>query len=100
MSKWLRQALSDLEAAHDSLKAGHCEWACFQAQQSLLCKPHPQLIFKPGCGAKPEATSVVLGILPQRALRSSIKVPIPLSACSAFLGGSVSPNRLLHPPRR
>jgi HEPN domain-containing protein len=34
MSKWLRQALSDLQAARDSLKAGHHEWACFQAQQA------------------------------------------------------------------
>ena len=34
MSKWLRQALSDLEAARDSLNANHYEWSCFQAQQS------------------------------------------------------------------
>ena len=34
MEKWLRQALSDLEAARDSSNAGHHEWACFQAQQS------------------------------------------------------------------
>lgn len=34
MSKWLRQALSDLEAARDSFKTDHCEWSCFQAQQA------------------------------------------------------------------
>ena len=34
MSKWLRQALSDLGAARDSLKTGHHEWSCFQAQQA------------------------------------------------------------------
>ena len=34
MSKWLRQALSDLEAARDSLNANHHEWSCFQAQQA------------------------------------------------------------------
>ncbi|MEA3355751.1 MAG: HEPN domain-containing protein [Candidatus Bipolaricaulota bacterium] len=34
MGKWLRQALSDLQAARDSLKNGHHEWACFQAQQA------------------------------------------------------------------
>ena len=34
MNKWLRQALSDLEAARDSLNANHHEWSCFQAQQS------------------------------------------------------------------
>ena len=34
MSKWLRQALSDLEAARDSLRTDHYEWSCFQAQQA------------------------------------------------------------------
>jgi len=34
VSKWLRQALSDLAAARDSLNANHHEWSCFQAQQS------------------------------------------------------------------
>lgn len=32
--KWLRQAEADLQAARDSLKDGHYEWSCFQAQQS------------------------------------------------------------------
>jgi len=31
--RWLRQAEADLQAAHDSERAGHYEWACFQAQQ-------------------------------------------------------------------
>ena len=31
---WLKQAQSDLDAAHDSGKSGHYEWACFQSQQS------------------------------------------------------------------
>ncbi|MHA1268763.1 MAG: HEPN domain-containing protein [Candidatus Helarchaeota archaeon] len=30
---WLSQADKDLEAAEDSEKSGHYEWACFQAQQ-------------------------------------------------------------------
>jgi len=34
MSKWLRQALSDLGAARDSLKTGHHEWSFSQAQQA------------------------------------------------------------------
>lgn len=33
-AKWLRQAEADLQAARDSLKSGHYEWSCFQAQQS------------------------------------------------------------------
>jgi len=32
--RWLHQAQADLEAAKDSLKDGHYEWSCFQAQQS------------------------------------------------------------------
>ena len=32
--RWLRQSESDLEAARDSLKTRHYEWACFQAQQA------------------------------------------------------------------
>ena len=32
--RWLRQAEKDLESARDSSKAGHYEWACFQAQQA------------------------------------------------------------------
>jgi HEPN domain-containing protein len=32
--KWLTQAEEDLKAAKDSLKSGHYNWACFQAQQS------------------------------------------------------------------
>jgi len=32
--KWLKQAEADLQAALDSLKNKHHEWACFQAQQS------------------------------------------------------------------
>lgn len=31
---WLDQAKKDLEAANSSLKSGHFEWCCFQAQQS------------------------------------------------------------------
>ena len=31
---WFRQAQSDLEAADDSGKAGHYEWACCQSQQA------------------------------------------------------------------
>jgi HEPN domain-containing protein len=32
--KWRTQAEEDLRAAKDSLKSGHYNWACFQAQQS------------------------------------------------------------------
>ncbi len=32
--RWLRQARADLDAARDSLAAGHHEWACFQSQQA------------------------------------------------------------------
>lgn len=32
--RWIQQAVADLEAAHDSLKTRHFEWACFQAQQA------------------------------------------------------------------
>lgn len=32
--KWRTQAEEDLKAAKDSLKSGHYNWACFQAQQS------------------------------------------------------------------
>ena len=32
--KWHTQAEEDLKAAKDSLKSGHYNWACFQAQQS------------------------------------------------------------------
>jgi len=31
---WLSQAISDLEQAEDSQRAGHHEWACFAAQQA------------------------------------------------------------------
>jgi len=31
---WLKQAEKDMEAARDSEKNKHYEWACFQAQQS------------------------------------------------------------------
>jgi HEPN domain-containing protein len=31
---WFKQAEKDLEAAKDSKKNAHYEWACFQAQQS------------------------------------------------------------------
>ncbi|TFG23318.1 MAG: HEPN domain-containing protein [Promethearchaeota archaeon] len=31
---WLKQAEADIEAAMDSQKNNHHEWACFQAQQS------------------------------------------------------------------
>ena len=34
LKKWLTQAKEDLKAAQDSLKDGHHDWACFQAQQS------------------------------------------------------------------
>lgn len=30
----MKQARADLQGAKDSLKTGHFEWACFQAQQS------------------------------------------------------------------
>jgi len=33
-ARWFEQARDDLEAARDSRKAGHHEWACFQAQQA------------------------------------------------------------------
>lgn len=33
-TRWFEQARDDLSAARDSRKAGHYEWACFQAQQS------------------------------------------------------------------
>ncbi len=33
-TRWFEQARDDLSAARDSNKAGHNEWACFQAQQS------------------------------------------------------------------
>ncbi|MBI2899917.1 MAG: HEPN domain-containing protein [Planctomycetes bacterium] len=32
--RWIQQAEADLSAAQDSLKTGHCEWACFQSQQA------------------------------------------------------------------
>lgn len=32
--RWLKQAEADFDAAKDSLKSKHFEWACFQAQQS------------------------------------------------------------------
>ena len=32
--RWLSQGRSDIAAARDSLAAGRCEWACFQAQQA------------------------------------------------------------------
>ena len=31
---WLFQAKADLDAADDSGKSGHFEWACFQSQQA------------------------------------------------------------------
>ncbi len=31
---WLNQAIQDINAASDSIKNEHYEWACFQAQQS------------------------------------------------------------------
>lgn len=33
-SRWLKQAEADFDAAQDSLKSDHFEWACFQAQQA------------------------------------------------------------------
>jgi HEPN domain-containing protein len=33
-ARWFEQARRDLAAARDSVAAGHCEWACFQAQQA------------------------------------------------------------------
>lgn len=33
-ARWLRQAEADLDAARDSLGSLHCEWSCFQSQQS------------------------------------------------------------------
>ncbi len=33
-ARWFEQAQDDLRAARDSTKAGHHEWACFQAQQA------------------------------------------------------------------
>lgn len=33
-TRWFEQAKDDLEAARASRTAGHCEWACFQAQQA------------------------------------------------------------------
>ncbi|MGH9363332.1 MAG: HEPN domain-containing protein [Thermoanaerobaculia bacterium] len=32
--RWMQQAVADLEAAEDSLKTQHFEWACFQSQQA------------------------------------------------------------------
>lgn len=32
--RWLNQAEADFDAAQDSLKSEHFEWACFQAQQA------------------------------------------------------------------
>ena len=32
--RWLKQTEADLQAAIDSLSTKHCEWSCFQAQQS------------------------------------------------------------------
>lgn len=32
--RWLKQAEADFDAAQDSLKSEHFEWACFQAQQA------------------------------------------------------------------
>lgn len=32
--RWLKQAEADFVAAQDSLKSGHYEWSCFQAQQA------------------------------------------------------------------
>ncbi|HPB31167.1 MAG TPA: HEPN domain-containing protein [Candidatus Sumerlaeota bacterium] len=32
--RWMEQARSDVAAAMDSTKAGHFNWACFQAQQA------------------------------------------------------------------
>ncbi len=32
--RWLKQAEADFDAAKDSLKSEHFEWACFQAQQA------------------------------------------------------------------
>ncbi len=32
--RWFLQALRDIKAARDSLRAGNYEWACFQAQQA------------------------------------------------------------------
>lgn len=31
---WFKQARADFEAAQDSMKTGHYEWACFQSQQA------------------------------------------------------------------
>ncbi|MHA1803246.1 MAG: HEPN domain-containing protein [Promethearchaeota archaeon] len=31
---WLNQAIEDYQAAVDSMKSGHFEWTCFQAQQA------------------------------------------------------------------
>lgn len=33
-ARWMAQGEADLRAAETSAKAGHCEWACFQAQQA------------------------------------------------------------------
>lgn len=32
--RWMEQALADLEAAEDSIKTKHYEWACFQSEQA------------------------------------------------------------------
>lgn len=32
--RWLKQAEADFDAAQDSVKSSHFEWACFQAQQT------------------------------------------------------------------
>jgi len=32
--RWFKQAKADINSAKDSLTTSHCDWACFQAQQS------------------------------------------------------------------
>jgi len=32
--RWLKQAKADIKSSKDSMKTGHYDWACFQAQQS------------------------------------------------------------------
>ena len=60
--RWFFQALRDLKAARDSVKAGNYEWASFQAQQSAE-KAVKALLYGLGIGAWGHSLVELLGLL-------------------------------------
>jgi len=57
---WLRQSEADLATARGSLSAGHCEWACFSAQQAAQ-KVVKALYLKRGADAWGHTITPLLG---------------------------------------